>query len=334
SVMGIQTAVVTGPKSEEIYTDQYGRIKVRFHWDRLSEDGNSTSCWMRVAQPWAGSGWGSVFIPRIGQEVIVNFIDGDPDRPLVTGAVYNGKNTPPYSLPEEKTKSTLKSNSTPGGGGFNELRFEDKKDEEEIYIHGEKDWNIEILNDKGQTIGHDEKLDVANDRTKTVGNDQKESIGNNKDITVAKTHTEDIGESRTHSIGKNSDERVGENKTVDIGKNRTEKIGEDSKINIGKNSTLSVSENSTVDTGKNHTETIGKEMKLDVGDKSSISIGKDLSVMVGKKTVITSQDQITFECGQASIVMKKDGKIQISGVDIKINASGKLVTVGQKISGN
>lgn len=334
SVMGIQTAVVTGPEGEEIYTDQYGRIKVQFHWDRLGENDDKTSCWMRVAQSWAGAGWGSVFIPRIGQEVIVNFIDGDPDRPLVTGAVYNGRNTVPYSLPDEKTKSTIKSESTPGGGGFNELRFEDKKGEEEIYIHGQKDWNIEILNDKGQTIGHDEKLDVTNDRTKSVGNDQKESIGNNKDITVAKNHTESIGEGSTHSIGKNSDEKVGENKTVDIGKNRTEKIGEDSKINVGKNFTFSVSEDSTVDIGKNHTETIGKNMTLDVGEKTSISIGKELSIMVGTKTVVTSQDEITFQCGQASIIMKKDGKIQISGSDIKINASGKLVTLGQAISGN
>lgn len=335
SVSGIQTAVVTGPETEEIFTDQYGRIKVRFHWDRNTDaPTDKTSCWMRVAQSFAGSGWGALFIPRIGQEVIVSFIDGDPDRPLITGAVYNGRNTPPYALPDEKTKTTIKTESTPGGGGFNELRFEDKKGNEEIYLHGEKDWTIEILNDKTQTIGHDEKLDVGNDRSKSVGNDQKEAIGNNKDITVTKNHTESIGENSTHAIGKNSDERVGENKTVSIGKNRTEKIGEDSTLNVGKNATVSVSENSTEDIGKNHTETIGKNMTLDVGEKASISIGKDLSVMVGTKTVVTSQDQITFECGQSSIIMKKDGKIQISGVDIKINASGKLVTKGQAISGN
>ncbi|GAB6097440.1 type VI secretion system tip protein VgrG [Desulfatiferula olefinivorans] len=335
SVFGVQTAVVTGPDTEEIFTDSYGRIKVRFHWDRNTEaPTDKTSCWMRVAQSFAGSGWGALFIPRIGQEVIVSFIDGDPDRPLITGAVYNGRNTPPYALPDEKTKTTIKTESTPGGGGFNELRFDDKKDEEEIYLHGEKDWRIEILNDKSQTVGRDETLDVGNDRSKTVANDQKESIGNNKDITVTKNHTESIGENSTHSIGKNSDERVGEDKTVAVGKKRTERIGDDSTLNVGKNLTLSVSENRTEDIGRNHTETIGKNLTLDVGEKTGISIGKDLSLMVGTKTVISSQDQITFECGQAAIIMKKDGKIQISGVDITISAGGKLVTRGQAISGN
>ncbi|MCP3889389.1 MAG: type VI secretion system tip protein VgrG, partial [Desulfobulbaceae bacterium] len=263
SVRGIQTALVTGPKGEEIHIDEHGRIKAQCHWDRKGKTDENSSCWLRVAQPWAGSGWGTVFIPRIGQEVIVNFIDGDPDRPLVTGALYNGDNKPPYSLPEDKTRSTIKTNTTPGGNGFNELRFEDKKEEEEIYIHGQKDWNIEIKNDKGQHIGHDETMAVDNDRSKKVGNDQKEEIGNNKDIKVTKNHTEDIGENSTHAIGKNSDERVGESKTIDITKNREETIGEKSTINIGKESKYSVGDDSEVSIGKSLTHTTGKELKAD-----------------------------------------------------------------------
>ena len=145
---------------------------------------------------------------------------------------------------------------------------------------------------------------------------------------------ESVGENMKITIGKNFDESTGENKTVSVGKNLDETIGENAKINITKNSDLSIGENTTRDTGKSLTETIGKEHKMDVGDQSSISIGKDLSLMVGKKTVLTSQDEITFECGQSSIVMKRDGKIQIFGVDIKISASGKLVTKGEKISKN
>jgi len=336
SVRGIQTAKVTGPKNEDIYVDEYGRIKVQFHWDRKGKRDESSSCWLRVAQPWAGAGWGSMFIPRIDQEVVVNFIDGDPDRPIVTGALYNGFLKPPYDLPQHKTRSTIKTRSTPDpdGLGFNELRFEDKKDEEEIYIHGQKDWNIDILNDKGQHIGRDEKLTVDNDREKEVKHDQQESIGNNKDIKVTKNHTEDIGENSTHSIGKNSDERVGENKTIDIGKNREETIGGESKINISKKSFYSVGDDSRISIEKNLTHTTGEKLTADIGDNAKVSINKNLDVIVSDKTVFTSEDEITFVCGDASIIMKKNGTIQLKGVDVKINASGKLVTRGEKISGN
>src|SRR6185503_18001623 len=130
--LGPTTAIVTGPSGEEIHTDEHGRIKVQFHWDRLGKKDEKSSCWIRVSQIWAGGAWGAVFLPRIGHEVVVDFLEGDPDRPLVVGSVYHGTNVPPYALPAEKTKSTIKSNSSSGGGGFNEIRFEDKKGSEEI----------------------------------------------------------------------------------------------------------------------------------------------------------------------------------------------------------
>jgi len=145
-MQGSQTAVVVGPSGEEIYTDEYGRIKVQFHWDRDGKKDDKSSCWIRVSQPLAGAGWGGVYLPRVGHEVIVDFLEGDPDRPVVTGSLYNGINKPPYPLPDEKTKSTLKSESSKGGGGFNEIRFEDKKGSEEIYIHGQKDHNTVVEN--------------------------------------------------------------------------------------------------------------------------------------------------------------------------------------------
>jgi type VI secretion system secreted protein VgrG len=334
SVTGVQTATVTGPKDEEIYTDEYGRIKVQFHWDRLGKKDEKSSCWIRVAQPWAGAGWGHLFIPRIGQEVIVSFVDGDPDRPVVTGAVYNGANKPPYSLPAEKTKSTIRTNSTKGGGGFNELRFEDRKDAEEIYLHGQKDWNIEILNDKTQTIGHDEKLDVKNDRTKTVGHDQKEDIGNDKSITVTKNHTESIGETMRISIGKNLEETTTENKTVSVGKNLNEKIVETAEISTGKDRTLTIGENSVRDTTKNHTERIGQDLSVTVGENGKIGIGRNLSVSTNDKTVISSGTELVLSCGGATLVTKSDGKIQINGRDISMLGSGNVVVKGQKIGEN
>jgi type VI secretion system secreted protein VgrG len=171
-VHGSQTAIVTGPAGEEIYPDEHGRVKVKFHWDRDPKKDEKSSCWIRVSQNWAGAGWGAMIIPRLGQEVIVDFLEGDPDQPIITGRVYNGDNRVPYGLPGAKTRSTLKSNSSKGGGGSNEMRFEDAKGSEEIYLHGQKDWNIVIENDKTQKIGHDESLDVGHDRTKHVKHDQ------------------------------------------------------------------------------------------------------------------------------------------------------------------
>ncbi|MCI0417770.1 MAG: type VI secretion system tip protein VgrG, partial [Acidobacteria bacterium] len=134
-IRGSQTAIVVGPGGEEIYVDKYGRVKVQFHWDREGKYDEKSSCWIRVSQAAAGKGWGVVHIPRIGQEVVVSFLDGDPDRPLITGLVYNGESMPPYKLPDEKTKATFKSYSSKGGGGFNEIRLEDKKGSEQFFIH-------------------------------------------------------------------------------------------------------------------------------------------------------------------------------------------------------
>ena len=177
AIQGPQTAIVVGPSGDEIHTDKYGRVRVQFHWDRYGKNDENSSCWIRVSQYWAGKKWGAMFIPRIGQEVIVEFIEGDPDRPIITGRVYNAQNMPPYPLPAEKTKSTLKSNSTKGGGGFNEIRLEDKKGSEEIFIHGEKDENIHIKNDCSEWIGNNRHLNVKKDQFEKIENDRQEEIG-------------------------------------------------------------------------------------------------------------------------------------------------------------
>jgi len=187
-VQGLQTAIVVGASGEEIHTDEYGRIKVHFHWDRYGKADDSASCWIRVAQMWAGKKWGSMYIPRVGQEVIVDFIEGDPDRPIVTGRVYNGDNMPPYDLPANKTMSTNKSNSSKGGAGFNEIRYEDKKGEEQIFVHGEKNQDVRIKNNCYENIG--------NDRHLTVANDQIELVENNRSEEVKMDHMEKIGKDR------------------------------------------------------------------------------------------------------------------------------------------
>lgn len=159
-VFGPQTATVTGPKGEEIHTDVHGRIKVSFHWDRVLPQDGGSSCWVRVAQMWAGAGWGTWFLPRIGMEVVVEFLDGNPDRPLVVGCVYNGRNGTPYPLPDEKTKSTIKSNSSVGGEGFNEIRFEDAKGAEEIFMHAQRDQNEVVLNNRTRLVRGNEWIKI------------------------------------------------------------------------------------------------------------------------------------------------------------------------------
>jgi len=175
-VRGPQTALVVGKKGEEIWTDQYGRVKVQFHWDRLGKNDENSSCWLRVAQIWAGKQWGAMHIPRIGQEVIVDFLEGDPDQPIITGRVYNGESKVPYALPTNQTQSGLKSHSTKEGAdaNFNELRFEDKKDSEEIYFHAEKDFQRIVENNDTLKVGFEKKdpgdqtIDIYNHRTATI----------------------------------------------------------------------------------------------------------------------------------------------------------------------
>jgi type VI secretion system secreted protein VgrG len=169
-VRGPQTAIVVGKSGEEIWTDKYGRIKVQFHWDRYSESDEKSSCWIRVAHPWAGKTWGAVAVPRIGQEVVVSFLEGDPDRPLVVGSVYNGDQMPPYTLPDNKTQSGVKSRSTKGAGtaNFNELRFEDKKGGEDVYFHAEKDFHRLVENDDDLKVQNKQTIEIKQDRTETI----------------------------------------------------------------------------------------------------------------------------------------------------------------------
>jgi type VI secretion system secreted protein VgrG len=190
-VHSVLTATVVGPSGEEIYTDVHGRIKVQFHWDREGQKDEHSSCFLRSMQPWAGQGWGFVFLPRIGMEVVVTFVDGDIDRPLVIGTVYHGTNTPPYPLPDDKTKSTIKSNSTPGGDGFNELRFEDAAGHEEIFIHAQKDMNETILNNHSRSVGANETISVTGNRTKSVDKNENVTIKGSHKTTIQGSETGD-----------------------------------------------------------------------------------------------------------------------------------------------
>jgi type VI secretion system secreted protein VgrG len=172
-VLGMHPARVVGPQGEEVYVDSFGRIKVQFLFDREGEDDERSSCWIRVAQPWAGAGYGAMFLPRVGHEVLVAFLEGDPDRPIVVGRVHNGENPHPCALPGGKTVSTIRSSSSPGGGGFNELRFEDRKGCEEVFVHAERDYNLVVKNSRTSSIGSDHTEQVGRDRSVRIGRDSE-----------------------------------------------------------------------------------------------------------------------------------------------------------------
>ncbi|WP_224983047.1 type VI secretion system Vgr family protein [Geomonas agri] len=192
-VQGTQTAVVVGPPGEEIHTDQYGRVKVKFLWDRAVKGDDSSSCWIRVSQPLAGNGWGATFLPRVGHEVLVQFLEGDPDRPVIIGQLHNGMNLPPYQLPAEKTKSCLKSCSTPGGQGHNELRFEDKKGEEQLYLHAQREQVNRVNEDSVEWVGQDRHLIVNRDRLEKVSRDQHVEIVGDCNETIGGTLSLSLG---------------------------------------------------------------------------------------------------------------------------------------------
>ncbi len=234
-IQGSQTAFVVGPAGEEIFTDKYGRVKVQLHWDRDGQVNAGSSCWVRVAQPWAGNKWGTMFIPRIGMEVIVHFLEGDPDQPIITGSVYNPQTMPPYTLPDEKTKSTIKSNSSKGGGGFNEFRFEDKKGSEQIFIHAEKNQDIRVKNDVMETILHDRHL--------IIENEQFEKVKKDKHLKVMGDHNEKVDGSISINAGVDFEEKAGTKFAVDAGTEIHLKSGTSMTLETGASLTLKVGGN-------------------------------------------------------------------------------------------
>ena len=234
-VHGSQTAFVVGPAGEEIFTDKFGRVKVQFNWDREGTVDESSSCWVRVGQNWASNKWGAMFIPRIGMEVVVNFLEGDPDQPIITGCVYNPQAMPPYTLPDEKTKSTIKSNSTKGGGGFNEFRIEDKKGSEQIFIHAEKNQDNRVKNDSLEWIGRD--------RHKMVLRDQFELIKKDKHLKVSGDQNDAIDGSLSVKVGQDTDVKTGMKFAVDAGMEIHLKSGTTMTLETGTSLTLKVGGN-------------------------------------------------------------------------------------------
>ena len=304
-VHGSQTAVVVGPAGEEIYVDKYARVKVQFHWDRRGKKDEKSSCWMRVASTWAGKNWGAIQIPRIGQEVIVDFLEGDPDQPIITGRVYNAEQMPPYDLPANGTQSGVKSRSSKKGaeGNFNELRFEDKKGSEEIYLHAERNWNTIVEVDHTRTVGNDETQTVKRDRTRTVERDEKltikrdrtKTVEGDEETTVNGKRTETVGADEKISIGGKREETVASDEKITIGGKREETVASDEKITIGGKRETSIAMDEKVTAGMNIEGTAGMSLTLEAGMSVEIKAGLSLKLSAGASSI---------EIGPAGVVIK------------------------------
>ncbi|WP_027035532.1 type VI secretion system Vgr family protein [Mesorhizobium ciceri] len=343
---GPQTATVVGPSGQEIFTDKYARVKVQFHWDRLGKKDENSSCFVRVSQTWAGSGWGFIQIPRIGQEVIVDFIEGDPDLPIITGRVYNASQMPPYGLPASATQSGWKSDSSLGGGGYNELMFEDKAGSELVNFQAQKDHNLLVKHDRTKLVQHDQSDRIDHDAKHSVGHNLDEDVGNNKTVKVGVDQTTDIGNNDTETVGVNRSLTVGSNETINIGSNSTETIGSNhtqtvaivQTITVGAARVDSVGASETRTVGGPQANTIGATRSVTVGAAQSHSIGADDSWSVGaNQSVQVAADQ-SFKVGGAhssqigkgrNAKIAEDDTTNVGGARSLKIAKGSLVEIGE-----
>ena len=282
-VHGPQTAFVVGPAGDEIHTDKHGRVKVQFHWDRLGKKDDKSSCWVRVSQPWAGKGFGFVQIPRIGDEVVVSFLEGDPDQPLITGRVYNAVNDPPFELPKHATVSGVKTRSSKGGSAdtANELRFEDEKGSEYIRVQAEKTYYRHVKENAFDCIEGSATTTIAKDRFESVGNDQK----------------------------------------VEIGKDHWHKVGTDLHVDVAADTFFNVGAGTDITPGKAFKLTVGTEMAVDVGQKALLTAGQEIALNAGMKLSVEAGMTITLKAGGSFISIGPSG-VDISGLMVKINSGG------------
>ena len=315
SVDGPQSAVVTGPAGEEIFCDEHGRVRVKFNWDRYNPANQDSSCWIRVAQAWAGPGFGNLAIPRVGQEVIVDFLNGDPDQPIIMGRTYHQENRSPGSLPGTKTQMTIRS-KTYKGSGFNELKFDDATGKEQVYIHAHKNMDTEVLNN----------------RTTDVKNNHGEKIGNNQAINVTDNQIQSIGNNQIQTVGVNQVETVGSNQVIKVGSNQVETVGIVRALNVGvayqttvggfMNTSVALMQSSQV--GVHKSLMVGKTYSVTVGDKVNFSVGKMRTESAGQTAIYSAGEHLELSCGKARLVLTKDGQIFLNGTRIHLEGAADV----------
>ncbi len=344
---GPETATVVGPDGDEIHTDQHGRVKVQFHWDRLGEKNEHSSAWLRVQQNWAGPGWGFVFIPRIGMEVIVQFLGGDPDRPIVTGCLYNGENRTPYKLDDEKTRSVLRTWSTPKTGGYNELSFEDKAGKEIFYMRAERDLVQEVLHDRDVDVGNDERIHIhANRESEIDGKERVEVHGQRDKIQHAvekevfhdrfesryekerkenynATHVEHVAGQRTVTYSRAShpahlETYASRGYRCIMSEGAPWAVVDPARANVigisGEDGLVSISAQSQVE--------------FYISDESSQMIFRPQTIKIkAGQITLEAKEEVKLQCGESSISVKKSGLSMLAqGASFKLGAITSLVS--------
>ena len=329
-VEGPQTAIVA-TDGQEIVVDEHARVKVQFHWDRYGKKDVNSSCWIRVSQHHAGKGWGMIDIPRQDEEVIVSFLEGDPDRPIITGRVYNGDNQPPYPMKGagDNTKNkTRRGNKTKsyGGGGYNEMTMDDTAGQEQIRIHGQ--YNMDT------TVQNDQTLTVNNNRTKTIAVDETNDIGNNRSTTVGVDHTENVGSNQTITVGANQSTTVAASQSLSVGSSQSTSVASSQTNSVGmmQNEMIGIMANQMVGAAK--TVSVGAALNTAVGLSSTEQVGLMKNTIVGGTYSISAAAKFEVTCGASKLSMDAGGNITISGTAINISASGPVKINGAIIDLN
>jgi type VI secretion system secreted protein VgrG len=314
-VQGPQTAVVVGPSGEEIHTNEHGQVKVKFFWDRDPKKDESSSCWVRVSQPSAGLGWGSVSIPRIGQEVIVDFLEGDPDRPIITGRVYNGVNVPPNALPGGMNLTGFKSNSTKGGGGFNEITIDDTKGKEQIFIHGQYDMHVRVKNDQFQTISNDQHTVVSNNAFLNVAANTHNTVGGNTYVDIGGELHENVGGFATRKVGGAMSLQVGGDVAEKFSGSHSETTA--TKISLKAASIVLEADKITLKTGGVSIALDAATMNVKVGGALKV---ESANTAMNSKTSTKIEAGTTFKASSLSSTMEGSVKATVKGLLVKVSA--------------
>lgn len=317
NVAGVESATVVGPTGEEIHADEFGRVRVHFHWDRESRLDEKSSCWIHVSQPWAGAGYGGVNLPRVGQEVLVDFLGGDPDRPVIVGRVYTGLQKPPYKLPDHRTQSGWKSRSTGETGGYNEIMFEDARGNELLRMQAERDL---------------QKL-VKNNESSAIGGNRSETIGGNDSSTAGNNRSRMVGGSESVTIGSNQAVTVGSHQTITVGAGQTETITGDRSLTLTGKLTETITGSSTLTQIGHQTETLVGDRDLTQMGSRSETVKGDLSlVQVGSQTEVQAGGRTLLQAGsETALRVGNELHAQIgSELDIRVGGSTRLHVGGQK----
>jgi type VI secretion system secreted protein VgrG len=330
---GPQTAIVTGPAGQEIWTDQYGRVKLSFHWDRSGVKDQNSSCWVRVSYPWAGGGFGGVNIPRVGTEVIVDFENGDPDRPIVVGRLYNAMTMPPWTLPGNATQSGILSRSMKGGAGnANAIRFEDKQGAEEVWLQAERNLRTEVENDeshsvtanRNKSVGGNEDTSVTGTRTEKVKGDERITLGANRERSVKLNDTV--------SVGANQKTTITGNQHYEVKTNRDSVVGGNDTLTVTGFREETVTNTSTETVHKKKTSTLLNDHEVNVTGHQLVQVGDGRELRVRGDVVVSSTTRITLVCGKSQIDMDALGNISIVGVNVTSTATGSHTVNGATVA--